>query len=277
MVTRESIVESQNRLENLKQSTIVRYTDSIDFDNKLDLYQNMISHLVNGDYDEVFDSPYLKNLNPEERKELMNLVRDYSFLCFYEGNSNYWTESVWNVPLVDTDYICSRLLDNYNFLIRIAKNGGKKALNLLRRFFDIPEYKSSSVIDYLRGSFIDDNILEKTIIDMSSDDSLFNIFSVNQLAELCTVPTGILYFYDSDSIEFTSPLLLAKELYRRDTGIDNETDLKKLVQTVRFSDNFNDLLLDIQVDTLNNSNKYKSIFVDKYSNKSYTKLVNENN
>ena len=263
MITIEDVTESRKRIEDLKQSTILRYSENINYNNEVELYHALISHLVKGDFDDVFYSSYLENVDKDERKDVMNLVKEYSNLCFHDGNYEYWTDSIMTLPLLDLDYICTKILDNYNFLVLIALRGGRDALELIKSFSSNPDYNSSSVIDYLRSSFIDDSILEKILVDMSSKDSLFNIFNNYEKSMLCSVPTGVLYFFDNDSIDFSSPILLAKEIYRRETGEDSD-DFKEIINHFREDYDFENVLIDIQSDALSDSDKYKSIFVEKY-------------
>ena len=276
MVTIDDVIESKKRLENLKQSTILRYSEDINFDNEADLYQSIIVHLVQGDFNDNFYSLHLENIEKEERERIMSLVNEYSFLCFHDGNHECWTDSVMSIPLLDYEYICTIILDNFNFLVELAKNGGKDTLDLLVKFSSNSDYNSSSVIDYLRNSFIDDNILENIIIDMSKKDSLYNIFSPNELSLLCTVPLGVLYFYDNDSIDFSSPILLAREIYRRETG-EEENDFKEIIKYFINDEEFDNTIVEIQSDTLSDTNKYRSLFVEKYiknKNKNIKMILN---
>ena len=262
MVTIDDIIESEKRINDLKQSVILRYSEDIDFNNEGELYQNIINHLVNGDLNDVFYSSCLEDISKDERKVIMDVVSDNSFLCFNKGNSDYWTDSVFSLPILDYEYICTRVLDNYNLLVKLAKNGGRDSLELLSSFFEVDEYRNSSIVDFLRNSFVDDKVLEKIIVDMSDRDSLYNIFTRRELALLCTAPDGILYFYDDNSIEFSSPILIAKEIYEKETG-EEAVDYKEIINYFRNDELFEDTLTDMQIDALNDLNTYRKKFVEK--------------
>ena len=91
MKTKQEIIdEGINRLEKLKQETILRYTDEIDFDQDLSLYDVMINHFVNGDLDDVFDTSVTKGMSDTERKDLFDLTREFVGLCFSNGDVDYW-------------------------------------------------------------------------------------------------------------------------------------------------------------------------------------------
>ena len=266
MVTIDEIIESEKRIFDLKPYVILRYSEDIDFNNEAELYDSLISHLAKGDLDDSIYSSHLEDVSKEEKKIIMDLVHEYSSLCFKKGNPDYWTDSVFDIPILDYEYICTRILDNYNFLIMIAKSGGREALDLISSFFGVDEYSNSSIIDFLRNAFIDDKVLEKVIIDMSNKDSLYNIFTKRELALLCTSPDGVLYFYNDNSIDFSSPILIAKEIYKRETGEDSN-NFREIITHFRNDEDFEDTLTDIQIDVLADDNKYKNVFVEKYISK----------
>mgnify|MGYP005820816051 FL=1 len=55
---------------------------------------SMISHLVEGDLDEVLPSPSLYSLSEEEKKQVLRLAHQYQGLCFYDGDASNWGDSV---------------------------------------------------------------------------------------------------------------------------------------------------------------------------------------
>ena len=103
----------------------------------------------------------------------------------------------------------------------------------------------------------DDKILEKFLIDMSGDYSLFNLFSTEQLALMLKNPKGILYDYTDDSITFYSPVELALKIYKKATGSDYDLveddfeSVKNLVFALREDSMFDDALIELQVDSIN--------------------------
>ena len=252
-----TLSDSSKRLTNLKQATLIKYLDEINLDEDLDLYDKMISHFTMGDLDEEFSSSYLNDKTKEEKKELMQLVHKYGYLCFKDENYDYWADSILNIPLSDCDFLCSQLFDNFNFLVKICNDNGEVIPKFLKKFIGNKDYEESSIIDTLGNSFDDDKILEKFLIDMSGDYSLFNLFSTEQLALMLKNPKGILYDYTDDSITFYSPVELALKIYKKATGSDYDLveddfeSVKNLVFALREDSMFDDALIELQVDSIN--------------------------
>ena len=62
------------RLEKLKQATIINYTDIVDFNDKVMLYETIIQHVLNGDYDDIFVTGSVSEA--EDKKESVLPARD---------------------------------------------------------------------------------------------------------------------------------------------------------------------------------------------------------
>ena len=140
------------RLEKLEQDTIVKYFEKIPFsnykeNNLFSLYDFMIVHLLRGDLNHSFLSDNLEDLEEEEKENLFDLVQNYSYLIFYDGNSRCWMDSLEGVTLQDMDLVCLRLLDNYDFLLKIAKEGGETVLKPLAQFQKSTISKEGSVLE----------------------------------------------------------------------------------------------------------------------------------
>lgn len=240
MSTNERIFESNKRFEDLKNATLLKYLDNVDLDEELmDLCDKIIYYFCKGELDNEFYSSLLINLSDDERKNILKLVHQYMDLCFYDGNSEYWIDSVEGIPLKDAQFICLKILDNVNFLVRIALNGGENALKFLRIFSDKEYYTDSSVIEYLRNSFRYDDVLENIILEMSKEDSSYNVFDDNQKAILCGSPQGVLFFEDEDEVKYSNPALLATRI---NNILDGEED--ELYSFGEFADVINLLYLD---------------------------------
>lgn len=240
MSTNEKIFESHKRFEDLKNATLLKYLDTVELDNEsMDLCDKIILHFCKGELDNEFYSSLLTILSEEERKEILKLVHEYLDLCFYDGNSEYWIDSVEGIPLKDAQFICLKILDNINFLVKIALSGGRRALEFLRIFSDKEYYSDSSVIEYLRNSFGYDDVLENIILEMSKEDSSFNVFDENQKAILCGSPQGVLFFEDDTEVKYSNPSLLATRI---SNILDGEED--DLYAFNDFSDVINLLYLD---------------------------------
>ena len=240
MSTNEKIFESHKRFEDLKNATLLKYLDTVELDNEsMDLCDKIIHYFCKGELDNEFYSSLLTILSEEERKEILKLVHEYLDLCFYDGNSEYWIDSVEGIPLKDAQFICLKILDNINFLVKIALSGGRRALEFLRIFSDKEYYSDSSVIEYLRNSFGYDDVLENIILEMSKEDSSFNVFDENQKAILCGSPQGVLFFEDETEVKYSNPSLLATRI---SNILDGEED--DLYAFNDFSDVINLLYLD---------------------------------
>ena len=150
-----TLSDSSKRLTNLKQATLIKYLDEINLDEDLDLYDKMISHFTMGDLDEEFSSSYLNDKTKEEKKELMQLVHKYGYLCFKDENYDYWADSILNIPLSDCDFLCSQLFDNFNFLVKICN---EKLMTKLMGEFHFYYFSSNQInlsLDYLLAQVVD--------------------------------------------------------------------------------------------------------------------------
>jgi len=263
IITNESVKESAKRLEEMKKATLLRFLDEIDLDDEISLYDAMIEHFTNGELDDCFYSPVLKGLSDTDKKKLMSLTHEYESLCFYQRSADYWLDSIEGVSINDFDLIALKLLDNYNFLLDIAKDGGKETLEQMKKFQDCDGYSDCSVVEYLRNTFAADEILKAVLIEMGKKDSLYNVFTDEQKANLCSFPEGTLYFFDGNSgIKFSSPILLALEIHQRITGdnLDNtdkssEFLFKELAEALRKEPSFHEVVTDMSFDYANKYGK----------------------
>lgn len=213
MTSDDKIKRRIERVIKLLNETILRYTDIIDYDDELSQYDIMMRHFVNGDLDDVFLTDVTDDMNSLEKKELFKLVRQYYGLCFKNGSVDNWLESMEGMPIVDYVIVAEQILDSYDLLLGLAKNGGKDVLEQLSALSKSSEFGDAALIQYLRNTFITDELLSTILIDMSSEDSLYNMFTNEQKAILLNYPEGTLYSYDRDSLNITYPLLLAVRMY----------------------------------------------------------------
>ena len=240
MSTNERIFESNKRFEDLKNATLLKYLDVVDLDEEsMDLCDKIIYYFCKGELDNEFYSSLLLGLSEEERKNTLKLVHEYLDLCFYAGNNEYWIDSVEGIPLKDAQFICLKILDNINFLVRIALSGGRNSLEFLRIFSDKENYSDSSVIEYLRNSFRYDDVLENIILEMSKENSSYSVFDEEQKAVLCGSPQGVLFFEEDQEVKYSNPSLLATRI---NNILDNDED--DLYSFDDFSDVINLLYLD---------------------------------
>lgn len=222
------------RLEKLKQATIVNFTDEIDYSNRLDLYDTLLSNVFKGSFDDDFLSKYVS----KDDKDVFELARKYKSLCFFEGNQIYWIDSIEGASLADYDLITIKLLDNYDFLLRIAKENGEDSLKQLIKLQQTDSFNDKVIIDYLRNSFINDDILVDTIKSMNSND--YKDFTDEQKAILCLYPEGILYGVDKDNSIYNIP-------------VDNLISKIKIALLGEDNDNFHlgDALIHLNIDDFN--------------------------
>ena len=207
-----------NRLLNLQAAVIKKFNDSIKYGEDA-----IFEHLVTWELNEDYQTEALNGLKAEEKNNLLNLVNQYKDIMFYEGDASCWRKSS-EKHIEDYTMIATDVLDNYDFVIELAKVGGVNALNLLRDMKDCDGYSEYSVVERLRNTFGNDELLQKVLLEMSKDNNLYNIFTTEEKAELLDYPLGTLYFYkDEKTAVISNPIQLAIELYNRD--ISNRIEL----------------------------------------------------
>lgn len=179
-------MESIELLEKLEQKTILYYLNDINLSkSKKELYDSMFNHLLNGDFDDSFLSKSLEDLDDDSRKAILTLGKNYSFLIFYEGSSSLWLDSIEGVTLQDMDLVCLRLLDNYDFLLKIARVGGEIVLKQLSAFQKSMISKEGSVVEYLRNTFYNDDALIKFLIGISKKEGIYASLNDLEKIKLC--------------------------------------------------------------------------------------------
>ena len=210
----ERLEEKLNLFEKMKQETILRYAYEIEFDTVISLYDVMINHLANGDLDDIFLTDVVEGMSDDERKELFSLAREFKELCFIDGDSDKWLMSVENTGAKYYDLIAYSVFDNYNYLLSLAKYGGRSMLEQLSSLNKSEGLEKNAIIGVLRNSFIDDSVLTAVLTEMTEENSKFDIFTDEQKAVLLTYPEGVLYSYGKlDEVNIVSPLLLARQIY----------------------------------------------------------------
>ena len=234
------------RLEDLKQETILNYLDSINFDHPMELCDCMIQHLFAGDLDNAFDSKYLLGVDQEEAREIFELSRRYKDLCFYMGDPGYWADSIEGVYLTDVNLVSMKLLDNYDFLLGLARAGGEKALKQVKAFKDSMSL-NGSVIDCLRNNFPNDDILMDTIIEMAKEDGDYHGLTDEQKEVLCTFPEGILYEKNDDTVEKVPVSDLVHKMQEVYFGseVEEYNDLEKFSKLFPSKEDFEDVIISI--------------------------------
>ncbi len=255
MVTNETVKKNSERLETLRKLTLEKYLDEIeDLNNEMLLYDIMFHHLVVGDFSSDYEFPILSGSSKEEKKEILELMKKYGGLCFYNESADNWIDSIEALRTVDYELISARILDNYEFLMFVAKFGDEIALEELAKLKTIEGYNDSSVIEFLRNTFCNDEVLFKILLNMSSKNSLFKVFTDEQKGTLLKYPEGVLYFYDNNSIKMVSPLFLAMEICNRqgdNVSIQDREDIERVCLDVTSKlreisrDDFSEVIMDL--------------------------------
>ena len=183
---------SIKRLEMLKDAMLFRYLDEIDFNSEKDritAYEKLLHKtIIEGEFDNILLSRHLEQLDISERTRILNLSSKYSSLCFYHEDFDNWLDSVEGVTLSEPNLIAEILLNNYDYLIRLTKNGGEKVLKFLNKFPSDSEFRKGSVIALLRPGTIEnvayDDILESTLIELSKEDGKYKDFTDTQYCRI---------------------------------------------------------------------------------------------
>ena len=148
---------SIKRLEMLKDAMLYNCLDEIDFNSEKDritAYEKLLyATIIEGKFDNILLSEHLDGLNGLEKNRILSLSREYSSLCFYHEDFYNWLDSVEGVTLSDPNLIAEILLNNYDYLIRLAKNGGEKVLQFLSKFKGNELFNEGSIIALLRCNF----------------------------------------------------------------------------------------------------------------------------
>ncbi len=291
MITTEKVKKATERLETLKKLTLEKYLDEIDdLNSDILIYDVMFHHLVKSDFDEEYEFSALKNADNNEKKEVKSFLPKYMHLCFYDGSVDYWSDSTEIKQNSDYDLVAAKVLDNYDFLITLALDGGEEALEELDKLKDKEYYVDSSVVEYLRNTFFNDDVLIKTILNMTAKNNLFKVFTDEQKEVLFRYPEGVLYFYDNESVKLVNPLFLAKELCsRNDVILDGNMEKVALNVTEQLrqisKEEFDSLVFDLSDDYLSNmaNTMYRGSFSDlpvvnddgSYSDKIWLKEKND--
>lgn len=217
-ISDEVLTQQISRLNNLRNEVVMQYSDVIDYDGDRDfiITDAIFDHLVKGDLNDFYESPLLEGMEEDERNRVLSSINKYSYVLFHDQNQENWYDSI-DMPLVDYDTIALRLLNYYDFLIRVYKNGGERALKELAKYVDYDAFGDTSVVDFLTGTFINDEVLEKVIIDMSLEDGPYKDFDTDKRACLLMYPEGTLYRRDeNDNVSFINPIELINMINQRD-------------------------------------------------------------
>jgi hypothetical protein len=221
------------RTMRLYDEVILTNSSEIDLNNTYEIYDTLLYKTFSGDFDDIFLSDNLEDLDSEKRKEVFALARKYSSLCFYLGEFDNWIDSIEGVSLSDTNLVVNRILESYDFLLKLAKDGGEETLKFLNKFSGTKFASTGSVLAQLLVKFPDNDTLEYVLIECSKEDGIYKDFSDEQKIFMFENAGGVL-FRTKDGESSTVPLMELKDkisgMYMGDSkesfdikGIDKKT------------------------------------------------------
>lgn len=239
------------RLEKIRQADIINFTGVNNFDDNMELHENLLERVFFGVYDDIFLTEKLEGLSDAEKKEVFELARKYKSLCFYNGDFDYWLDSIEGVSLSDLDLVCIKILDNYDYLLGLAREGGEETLKKLNEIVKTMKIEASA-IEYLRNGFDTDELLSKILIDMAKEDSPYNIFSDSEKGSLLTYALGNLYYKEKDGFRVISPAAEKMEIEKRLNPKEYDDELSKELYDMLYKSkpahDFDHIVSDIQMD-----------------------------
>ncbi len=237
----------KKRVDDIKQQVILNECKDIDFDDHNDLYSRIINSFSLGTLDSVYSSPFLNNLDPEKKNELLSLGRKYFDLCFPYGDKKNWSQYVDSYFGDNLDLFLIVLLSNYDILLEILHYGGESCLELLRDFGMIGMYDDMSALDYFKTQISDIDVLKQVLIELGQNDNLYSKFSFKQKSLLATYPVGNLCEKKEDgSFETVSPNMLGLKIVKKvnkDASIDT-FDFNKFLKLISDNNFFVDAVTD---------------------------------
>ena len=172
-----NIVDIINKLEDV---CIDRYLDEMDFKidfedpNDLCLCDVMIEHLAKGDLNDVYESKQLNKYNEGDRLEILNNVSNNNDICFVENAPEYWLEAINYIDVDDYKFAVKKILDNIEFLIKIAINCGEDKLKLLNSLKNENIHINQSIVDSLRESYMNDEEIINLLNSKLSNSTIKN-------------------------------------------------------------------------------------------------------
>lgn len=220
------------RLSDLKDQAIVMSLETMDCEDKLALYDSIFNLFAHGELDNQLESYAFDGMSEDDRVKSIRLVGDHRGLVFYKGLGEYWLDSLEGYAVSDNEIITYSIFDNYDYLLDLGRRGGNRVLQQLEMFQNTG-YINSSVVEYLRRSNLDDEVLSTILLDMSREDSLYNIFTDEQKCVLLGNPYGNLFTTSEAGVVVRSPIDIAVDLYKETYGKDISIDKDNGLDVVR--------------------------------------------
>lgn len=244
MIDINDIKRCKKRFDDLLQQTIIKYADVVDLNDDIALYDTLMSHLVGGKLE--FHSAYLDKLADADKKSILETARQSISLCFKQGNSMNWLYSVGDIPIEDSEYICIKLLDDYDFLIKLIYLN-PSILNLLKFFEDSNAFDGEAIIGRIRSLCKYDFIAEEILSNMCDDNGEFSCFSNSQKATMISFANPILFYYDKGDVIFPSGYQIAKRVYKANYHKDCKSE-SELLNSIKNIDSFEEIIIELYKD-----------------------------
>jgi len=246
----------KERLNILIDNVIKTSLATINLDDGYALYEAVLQKVFNGEVDDLFISENLGDVEEFEKNEIMKLARKYSSLCFYQGDFDNWIDSPDGVTALDPDTIIKKILNDYDYLIKLTKDGKEDVLRFLLKFQNTDISKKGSIISVLRNMFRDD-ILEKIMIEMSKIDGDYKDFSDDKKLILCDYAEGVLYKENDKNIDIVDSNILENEIVKYFIGsIEINQDNKDIIKKMD-NETFTTIVKDINSEYLESYFGYK--------------------
>lgn len=176
----------------LEDVCLERYLDEINFklddDSSNDLYlcDVMVDHLAKGDLNDVYESDLIESFREDDKKKLLDLVSKNSDICFVNNSSEYWIDTINYIEVEDYRFAVKKILDNFEFLLKVCINCGENKLRLLSSLKDQKLHINQSIVDSIRDSFesdeeifsllnsnLPDNVIKNNIIKAMNNDIVY--------------------------------------------------------------------------------------------------------
>ena len=176
----------------LEDVCLERYLDEINFklddDSSNDLYlcDVMVEHLSKGDLNDVYESDLIESFREDDKKKLLDLVSKNSDICFVNNSSEYWIDTINYIEVEDYRFAVKKILDNFEFLLKVCINCGENKLRLLSSLKDQKLHINQSIVDSIRDSFesdeeifsllnsnLPDNVIKNNIIKAMNNDIVY--------------------------------------------------------------------------------------------------------
>lgn len=213
MIKNTDMKKALERVNKLKQYVILNYCKELDFNDEYSIYTSVLEHFSNGELDLLLELDSFNDLSLNAKNDLIKLVSSYNSLCFCKGKFENWLYSVEG-RVLDKSVVFMTIFDNYDFLVNLAKKGGKNVLELIESF-DFSEIETSP-IDYLRNTFgEDEDVLKNILLEMAKDNSKYNIFDTKEKSYLLSHPQGTLFEKENDEVRIVDPIDLNNNINER--------------------------------------------------------------